>query len=1294
MLLKETTTTALNYLIVAGRYISCPVDFTYDLKHVTNNDFENAKDLKVLVANVRALAASTHNLYKFPDNAYQRMLRNGKGKRIAQLLHECFPYTYICDQEEIITLNKLVGISEFKGSALSREDLNQDICLIGGRGVGKTHLINGLLSEKVTTIACYKDMTCRDMIAQRSTLDDGSSYWTPSPLVKSAQSGQHVVLDGIHRLQPDTLASLQQLLFARELTLPTGDKIKVHPDFKVVALAEAPTAENQWLVPETVQLFKFHQHQLVGLEDAALIVSSSSGVSIEDATRLMLHLINQNIALTFLNTTENTPLELNLRQVIRIANSLESGDESFESILNRILLLPFLSRSIQDAHIVQSFSFHDKKSLVRKSTTVHRSSSDVTLIPKVDNFVDMHHQRSHMTKVSKDLKNGNHVLLIGNQGTGKNKLIDRLLQESEMERLYMQLSRDSTVQNITFASTLVAGRIEYIKSPLVEALEKGLIVMIDEADKATKEVTVILKALLNDNKLQLSDGRMMVAHPEFRCICLANRPGFPFLGNDFFNELGDCFSPHIIDNGSVEDQIAVIKHFCNDDVNSDFVSRIANSFHTLRLNADDGVLKYPYSTREAIHVAKHLSMFPNDGLRNALDNVFAFDRTDKDSMELIHRAFAANGILVGKQDSAVVVNLATETDYSPSVAEDEIDMNEMYGGPFAPLQGGRNVSFLLEKLDVDNSFGKERKIGQISEFTEEILRFHYSAEKQIGAVPTSVKCFDNVTAVLAGSNVCLTTGTCTSLLDIDRVVGSGAIDLSIEFLGKKNFIIVCHKTGRVWDILENNQVFLYSLPHCNNKKAQTVKESEFKRVQKLVYQHLESGDQFVISKKNSAIGYGGRLDVKLPSRFHIRVEGKRTVCVFDQSRMKQQTFTFDSDVVDAYLFERDDSNLLATLHKDGMVSIREIDRSRTQKALEEWLELFSQQDNAFIELEMPSSSITNIVSGERVSSPGSGSGIGSGSGAGGDGPPVDSNGWGGYSSDKIKQLLNFDPDKRLELDLPIGASESSVSFSKETKELTFYEQAVQKVSRQIKELKLVLESAQAKDKERQWISAKPSGEFDENRLIESYCGEELVFRKRGEPDQLFGFFQKRPKRLLFLLDTSASMARANDDRLNNLIYSVTMLMESLDSFRSKFEYSLVCHSGSSSFLRLKAYNEWPTIEQRGNVCSQLMLNARSAVTGDNTLQAAILGSQDVVREEADEYLMVLISDANLGRYDISPGELGDALTRDQKVNSHAIFIAEPSAGEWLQKQLPLGKGHLCLNPVELPKVLAAIIAES
>ena len=87
--------------------------------------------------------------------------------------------------------------------------------------------------------------------------------------------------------------------------------------------------------------------------------------------------------------------------------------------------------------------------------------------------------------------------------------------------------------------------------------------MVDEADKAPLEVIGVLKGLIEDHEMLLSDGRRILSpehahvvdgeeedalhnviliHPHFRIILLANKQGYPFLGNDLLSELGDCFS--------------------------------------------------------------------------------------------------------------------------------------------------------------------------------------------------------------------------------------------------------------------------------------------------------------------------------------------------------------------------------------------------------------------------------------------------------------------------------------------------------------------------------------------------------------------------------------------------------------------------------------------------------------------------------------------------------------------------------------------------------------------------------
>ena len=52
-----------------------------------------------------------------------------------------------------------------------------------------------------------------------------------------------------------------------------------------------------------------------------------------------------------------------------------------------------------------------------------------------------------------------------------------------------------------------------------------------------------------------SSPSVIVAHPDFRMFVLANRPGFPFLGNDFFGAMGmhvDTDVPYLVKSFNVD----------------------------------------------------------------------------------------------------------------------------------------------------------------------------------------------------------------------------------------------------------------------------------------------------------------------------------------------------------------------------------------------------------------------------------------------------------------------------------------------------------------------------------------------------------------------------------------------------------------------------------------------------------------------------------------------------------------------------------------------------------------------
>jgi len=169
-------------------------------------------------------------------------------------------------------------------------------------------------------------------------------------------------------------------------------------------------------------------------------------------------------------------------------------------------------------------------------------------------------------------------------------------------------------------------------------------------------VTCILKTLVESGEMLLSDGRRIVSrpelfiddsvirmHPDFRMIVLANRPGFPFLGNDFFASLGDLFSCHAIDNPSMEAELAMLRQY-GPDVPENTLSRLVKTFSELRHLADEGQIQYPYSTREVVNIVKHLQLFPDEGLGNVVRNVFDFDSYDKEARETVNEILHKHGM--------------------------------------------------------------------------------------------------------------------------------------------------------------------------------------------------------------------------------------------------------------------------------------------------------------------------------------------------------------------------------------------------------------------------------------------------------------------------------------------------------------------------------------------------------------------------------------------------------------------------------------------------------------------------
>lgn len=278
------------------------------------------------------------------------------------------------------------------------------------------------------------------------------------------------------------------------------------------------------------------------------------------------------------STLNNLSSSLSTRQLLRIANKLTKypstsaydvvqhaflakflpniAKNALENVCMKCSITPensnlFFAKRKSDAHDVKCKIENGILTIGSTSIPVYKTES-LTKVPDIL-FYDVPQHIQLLEYLLQDFILGNNLLLVGNQGVGKNKIADKLLQLMNRPREYIQLHRDTTVHSLTVQPTVKDGMVIYEDSPLVKAVKNGHVLVIDEADKAPVHVTCILKSLVETGEMILSDGKrivteqssknfntdeLIILHRDFRMIVLANRPGFPFLGNDFFAALG------------------------------------------------------------------------------------------------------------------------------------------------------------------------------------------------------------------------------------------------------------------------------------------------------------------------------------------------------------------------------------------------------------------------------------------------------------------------------------------------------------------------------------------------------------------------------------------------------------------------------------------------------------------------------------------------------------------------------------------------------------------------------------
>jgi MoxR-like ATPase len=315
----------------------------------------------------------------------------------------------------------------------------------------------------------------------------------------------------------------------------------IHHSFRVIATATTSKEQSQieWFNEEISGLFHFIKVDEMAPEEESQLINAKSNCSVETKQKI-LEFAKRYRMLSNTTGHENIlskAIKLSTRQLLRICNHASYPNSDLYSLIHNACLSPFLPHLAKSAlddllqdigikkvkpkniHIIDSkgsITFGDVA--VQKYVIREDDSEAKTLIPYTstksnsesknqNGFFDNVTHKRVMRDLALDFSLGEHLLVIGNQGVGKNKLTDRFLELIQYPREYIQLHRDTTVQSLLVQPMLENGRIIYKDSPLLKAVQRGRVLVVDEADKAPVYITSILKSLVEQGEMDIADGR-------------------------------------------------------------------------------------------------------------------------------------------------------------------------------------------------------------------------------------------------------------------------------------------------------------------------------------------------------------------------------------------------------------------------------------------------------------------------------------------------------------------------------------------------------------------------------------------------------------------------------------------------------------------------------------------------------------------------------------------------------------------------------------------------------------------
>ena len=253
------------------------------------------------------------------------------------------------------------------------------------------------------------------------------------------------------------------------------------------------------------------------------------------------------------------------------------------------------------------------------------------------------------------------VFISGLSGNGKTFISEMIAAEESREFINVPITIETTEDDLLGGFRLVNGETVWSNGPVVEAMERGAILLLDEVDLASHKI-MCLQSVIDGKGVYLKKiNKYVKPEPGFQVVATANTKGKgkwkgQFVGTNVLNEaflerfavlFEQDYPPATVERKILAANLSKYGGDPKDAESKDFIALLVEWSNQIREQFDEGNITEVISTRRLVHIIKYYSIF-GDKLDSVKEGTNRFSEDNKEAFTELYAGMDGDPDLLNK----------------------------------------------------------------------------------------------------------------------------------------------------------------------------------------------------------------------------------------------------------------------------------------------------------------------------------------------------------------------------------------------------------------------------------------------------------------------------------------------------------------------------------------------------------------------------------------------------------------------------------------------------------------------